>query len=293
MELQLIRSFVEVAESGSFAAASERLFITQSAVSLRIQRLEDQLGRPLFVRSQNGVALTAAGREFRNFALTILRNWEQARQRLAAADEITDTLVVGAQGSLWPWIGFGWFDRLRAERPDLALRAEMGRAEALTQMILAGTVQVALSYAAVTRPGLRVERLMEEPLVMVSPWPERGVAELAGSYLLSDWGPEFLRFHAEALPHLHDTSMVMALEALTGFYISARPYAAYLPARYAKPHVEEGTLHLVTDAPVFALPAWAIWREDIGADLLDVAQRTLFEAAATAEKDAAEVLELL
>lgn len=293
MELQLIRSFVEVAESGSFAAASERLFVTQSAVSLRIQRLEEQLGRPLFLRSKDGVSLTAAGREFRSFALTIMRNWEQARQRVSAASEASDSLLVGAQSTLWPQFGFRWFDLLRAERPDLALRAEMGRPESLTQMILNGTVQVALTYGVVARPGLRIERLMEDQLVMVAPWPDKSVDDLAGHYLLSDWGADFMRAHEEALPLLHDSRLVLALGTLSASYIQSRRLASYLPARHAKRDVEAGRLYLVADAPVFPHPVWVIWREDIGTDLLDVAQRTLSEVAQQAEGDTADLLDLL
>ena len=60
MDLQLIKTFLEVSTTGSFGAAAGRLYVTQSAVSLRIHRLEDQLGRPLFDRTKSGVVLTAA-----------------------------------------------------------------------------------------------------------------------------------------------------------------------------------------------------------------------------------------
>ena len=62
MDLALIKTFIEVSETGSFVAASERLFVTQSAVSLRVQRLEELLGHPLFLRSKSGVELTHSGR---------------------------------------------------------------------------------------------------------------------------------------------------------------------------------------------------------------------------------------
>lgn len=293
MDLQLIRSFVEVAESGSFAAASDRLFVTQSAVSLRIQRLEDQLGRPLFLRSKDGVTLTAAGREFRSFAVTILRNWEQARQRVSAAEEARASLAIGAQPSLWPRFGFRWLDRLREAAPDLALRAEMARPDVLSQMILSGNVQVILSYAPVARAGLRTEPLLEEQLVMVAPFAGAGLADLAGRYLLVDWGADFLRFHEEALPQLHDPRLVLALGSLSARFILSRPFAAYLPARYAKRYVDKGLLHLVADAPVWSMPAWVIWREDMDSELRDVAQATLNAVVERAEEDTADLLDTL
>ena len=73
MDLALLKTFLSVAESGSFAAASERLFVTQSAVSLRIQRLEDQLGKPLFLRSKAGAIIRAP-------FLWVRGRWREPRQ---------------------------------------------------------------------------------------------------------------------------------------------------------------------------------------------------------------------
>lgn len=78
MDITLLRTFLDVAATGSFVTASERLFVTQSAVSLRIQRLEDSLGRPHFIRSKSGAELTTAGVAFERYAASIIRVWEEA-----------------------------------------------------------------------------------------------------------------------------------------------------------------------------------------------------------------------
>lgn len=83
MDLALIKTFLAVAETGSFLSAADRLFVARSALSLRVQRLEDQLGQPLFARSRTGAALTPAGQEFDADARALLRTWEQARQSVA------------------------------------------------------------------------------------------------------------------------------------------------------------------------------------------------------------------
>ncbi|WP_417687998.1 LysR substrate-binding domain-containing protein [Pseudidiomarina sp.] len=59
-----IHYFTEVAKSGSFSAAAERLFVTQSAVSHQVKLLEEHLGQPLFIRSGRHLRLTAVGRSF-------------------------------------------------------------------------------------------------------------------------------------------------------------------------------------------------------------------------------------
>lgn len=275
MDLNLIRTFIEVSASGSFAAASERLFVTQSAVSLRIQRLEDQLGRPLFTRSKAGAELTSAGKEFEPFAQLLLRNWEQARQHVAIPDGFTRSLTIGAQTALWPRLGFRWIDAMRAACPDLSIHAELGMPASLTRAMSEGVMQIALSYQPTLRHGLRVEKLTDEGLILVASWPNPTLDQLVGHYAYVDWSPEFLTFHQRHLPHLANPGLSLDMGVLAAYYIINRRCAAYLPARFAKRFLEEGTLHLVPDAPVFAYPIWCVWRDDLDKDIADVAKRTL------------------
>lgn|SRR5215472_16502162 len=79
----LLRSFVAVAESGGFTNAAKLLNSTQSTVSAQIQRLEEEAGQLLFVRSTRSVQLTSAGETLLGYARTILRLNEDARMRLS------------------------------------------------------------------------------------------------------------------------------------------------------------------------------------------------------------------
>lgn len=290
MDLQLIKTFFEVASTGSFGAAAGRLYVTQSAVSLRIQRLEDQLGRPLFDRTKAGVALTTAGREFRGFATTILRNWEQARQRVSALDETARSLVIGAESTLWPRFGFRWIDNLRERHPELEIRAVLAEPDGLVQMALSGEVQVMLTHGPLDRPGLASERLIEEQLVMVCPWADATVESVASAYTLVDWGPEFLRFHEAALPGLANARLTLSDGAMAAWFLRSRPCAAYIPTRLAHASLETGQLFAVQDAPGFSLVSWAVWRDDIGEDLRSVAQRALADTLTTLREDANDVM---
>jgi DNA-binding transcriptional LysR family regulator len=78
-EIWLLRSFVAVAESGGFTRAATQLNSTQSTVSAQIQRLEEEAGRSLFVRSTRSVQLTSAGETLLGYARTILRLNDDAR----------------------------------------------------------------------------------------------------------------------------------------------------------------------------------------------------------------------
>ena len=68
MDINLARTFLEIAASGSLQRASEQLHITQTAVGARLRTLEGLLGRQLFIRNKAGAALTPAGEQFARYA---------------------------------------------------------------------------------------------------------------------------------------------------------------------------------------------------------------------------------
>ena len=282
-----------MAASGSFVAAADRLFVTQTAVSLRIQRHEATLGKPLFTRSKAGAELTVAGREFERYAGSILRTWEEARQQIAIPEGYTRSLTLGAQYSLWPRLGYRLIDGLRREAPDLNIRAELGMPDRLTRFLAEGTMQLALLYMPQLRPGLTAIPLMDEELVLVATWQAEEIAEIVTRYVFVDWGAEFVSAHALALPDLTNPGLTMALGALAAEFIVNREGAAYLPARYVKRYLDEGRLFLVPGAPRFPYPVWAVWREDTEPDLRDLADGVLARVAEAAEAAGEDVVRKL
>jgi DNA-binding transcriptional LysR family regulator len=88
LDLAQVRAFVEAAEGLHFGRAATRLYLTQQALSKRIQRLEHTIGEPLFIRGPRGVQLTAAGQ----------RLLPHARQLVAAADAAASA----ARPASWP-----------------------------------------------------------------------------------------------------------------------------------------------------------------------------------------------
>jgi DNA-binding transcriptional LysR family regulator len=292
MDITLIKTFLEVANTGSFVAACDRLFVTQSAVSLRIQRLEDSLGHPLFTRSKAGAILTPAGEQFERYALSLIKIWEEARQQIAIPDGYSHAITIGAQYSLWPRLGFQWLDRLQATMPTLSIRTELGMPDRLTRFLVEGVVQVALTYTPQLRPGLMVEKALDDELVMVASYPGATVED-PSDYVFVDWGAEFIHAHAVALPRMTNAGITMTLGALTADYIMYRRAKAFLPARAVKRRLDAGNLHIVADAPRFPYPAWAVWRVDLEDEVAQVARDSLAQVTQAAEKEQQTVLDRL
>lgn len=82
-DTSLLRTFVAVSDSGSFTKAAREVNLTQSAVSLHVKRLEDQVGSRLIVRNARGVRLTGQGEILLSYARRILALYKEAEQHLS------------------------------------------------------------------------------------------------------------------------------------------------------------------------------------------------------------------
>lgn len=260
MDIALAKTFLTVIETGSFVDAGARLHITQSTVSARIRSLETQIGKPLFERSKAGAQLTAAGAQFHKHALALVRVWEHARLEVGLAERHRDHVAVGGQISLWRGFLLNWIAWLRDTRPDVAVTATTGFSSELMERIGEGTLDLAVLYRPVQKPGLVVEHLFDEELVMVANG-EAGDAQLGRDYAFVNWGPEFQADHAMAFPNLTHPGLYLDLGAIGVDYLLDNRASGYFPIRTARPYVEAGRLQLVKRTPRFVYPVYAVYPE--------------------------------
>ncbi|MDP7427091.1 MAG: LysR family transcriptional regulator [Alphaproteobacteria bacterium] len=278
MDIELARTFLEISESGTFSAAAQRLNVTQSTVSMRIKALEGELGRPLFLRGRGGITLTAAGEKFRRFATTLVRVWRRARQEVALPPQYHTILTVGGQYSLWQRLLLRWIDWMReSSAPEVALQAEIGPSDWLIHQLVDGMLDLTILYAPQGRPGLVVEKLVDESLVLVADRPEHGgVAE--ADYVFVDWGEEFAGQHGLAFPDAAPPGLSFGLGNVALEYLLDRGGAGYFPLRLVRPELDAGRLHRLS-APAFSRPAYVMYRRSDAA-LLNRALGGLRQAAA-------------
>jgi len=261
MNIDLARTFLEIVETGNFNRAAERLHVTQSTVSMRIKALEDELGRPLFVRSKAGTELTAAGVQFRRYASMMVRVWEQARQEIALPPGFKTVLNVGGQFSLWDRLLVQWIPWMRTALPEVALRAEVGLSDGLMRQLAEGLLDIGVMYSPQSRPGLHIEKLLEERLVMAST-RRRSVEDWDEDYVLVDWGPEFRVGHGRAFPDLKTPAVSVGLGSLGLQHILSYGGTGYFPMRVIRGLLAAGRLFPVVGAPEFRRPAWLVYAPD-------------------------------
>ncbi len=260
MDINLARTFLTVAETGSFIEAARKMNVTQSTVSARIKGLEDLLGRPLFERSKSGAAMTAAGEQFRKHALAIVRVWQHAQLEVGLSDQHRDHLSVGGPMSLWEGFLLKWTAWLRSSIPDIAVSAIAGGPSVLTQRLLEGTLDLAVVYRPIQPPGLIVEHLFDEEFVLVTGGPAQG-RRGSTDYVFVNWGPDFQLDHASAHPELSSPGLNMDLGPLALSYVLNNAASGYFPLRLVKPHLARGRLRLPKRVRKFVYPVYMIYPE--------------------------------
>ena len=281
MDTELARTFLVVVATGNFVEAANRLHVTQSTVSTRIQRLEETLGAELFVRNKAGTTLTAAGRQFQRHAALLTRTVEQARQEIGVVSGFRATLTVGGRIGLWEDLLLRWLPIFASLAPDVAVRALIGFEEDLMQALIEGRANIGVMYTPQARPGLTVEPLLEERLVMISSRadPPR---EPASDYIYVDWGAEFFAQHSLAFPNFVGAALTVNIGWIGLQRVLLHGGTGYFPARMLREHELSGRLHRVPDAPEFRLPAYLCFPTKVDSEPLALALDTIRRVAAEA-----------
>lgn len=273
MDLVLAKTFLEIANSGSFVAAAARLNVTQTAVSARIQSLEDQLGRRLFVRNKSGARLTPAGERFLRHAATLVEVWDRARAQVGLPQGRVDIASVGAEISLWSPALVDWLVWMKQAAPQIALRAEVDTPARLLGAVQSGSLDLAVLYDPPPQGSSTVvELLTEEKLVLVSTSGD-GTLGPPEDYVQVDWGASVLASQQAAFPDLQRPGVAISHGPLALQYVLRAGGSGYFRLSAVRPHLESGQLHRVVGAPEFSYSVHLVYLSRANSELLDIVRR--------------------
>lgn len=261
MDINLAVTFLEIVAQRSFAGAAQRLHVTQTAISARVKHLEELLGRPVFVRNKSGASLTAAGEQFVPFAQSLVQMWQRARHQVGVPAGRRAVIAVGCEASLWDPLLVDWLVWMRTGAPDIALRTEVGPPKDLLERVSTGTLDIAIAYAPQRRPGLMIDLLIEEKLILVT--TDRTLrAPAPRDYIFVDWGPEFAEQHGLAFPHLSGGGVWANLGPLARDYLLVAGGAGYFRQNVVRAYLDSGRLFRIPGAPEFLYPAYAVYSQN-------------------------------
>ena len=228
---------------------------------MRVQTLEELLGGRLFVRSKAGATLTAAGEQFLRYAPLLVQLWERARHQVAAPPGVREVLSLGGELSLWNPFLLDWLVWMRRSAPQLGVRAQVRLPEELMSQVAEGVIDIAVMYAPQQRPGLKIELLMKEKLVLVTTARKRSGKPRAEDYVFVDWGPDFAAHHNLSFPQLSNPGTYVDLGPLALQFILNAGGSGYFRTQAVAPYLRSGRLKLVRGAPEFLFPAYAVYAE--------------------------------
>lgn len=168
MVLDQLNYFLRIAEHGSFTAAARRLGISQPALSRAIQKLEEELGQPVFERRARSVALTDAGVLLQARAQQVLTILEDTKAEITDDGE-TGRIRVGAIPTVAPYFLPELLQKFAAEFPGANIVVQESTTDVLLKSCTQGEVDLIVLALPVPAKYLEVELLFEEELLLVLP----------------------------------------------------------------------------------------------------------------------------
>ena len=198
MELQQLRYFVEVVQSGSFTKAAERCHVTQPTLSHQIKKLEEALGEPLLQRRRQGVRPTPMGESFHARAVAILREVQAAKEEAAAfTGELRGSLRIGIIPTIAPYLMPRLLKASLKRFPRLKFQVSEETTDHLLNAMRIGSVDAAILSLPLPGEDWKIDVLMEDELLLALPERHR-LAVGRGAIDLSQLGEEPLILMKEA-----------------------------------------------------------------------------------------------
>jgi LysR family hydrogen peroxide-inducible transcriptional activator len=176
MDLDQLRYFLRVAERQNFTRAAEDLAISQPALSRSIQKLEEELGQPVFERGARSISLTDAGALLQARAQQVLTLLEDTRAEITD-DGQSGRVRIGAIPTIAPYFLPEVLRKFSGEFPKATLIVQENTTDALLKGCTQGEIDLAILALPIPARYLEIEELFEEELLLVLP-PDHPLTEL-------------------------------------------------------------------------------------------------------------------
>lgn len=169
MDLILLRSLLAVADTGTVTAAADRINVSQSALSRRLQQLEEYLGAELMVRGRKGIELTAMGRLVEAEARSLVDRFDNLRQQVQAHQQLeTGIVTIGGGATAVSFLLPQAIASFRADSPDIRFQLKEAGSREVAADIASGRLELGLVTLPVQTHDLDVHRLMTDRIVLVA-----------------------------------------------------------------------------------------------------------------------------
>jgi DNA-binding transcriptional LysR family regulator len=260
MDIDLLRTFLEVNRTRHFGRAADNLFLTQSAVSARIRLLEEAVGTTLFTRTRNDIQLTPAGSRLAKYAESIVNTWNRARQEAGLGEANLLSLAIGGVDSLWDILLQEWSHKLYHQFPGVVLQTETHGQDTLIRKLRDDALDIGFMFEPPQMAELHAREVATTRLVMVAARPGLSAREAIGEgYVMVDWGTSFAIAHARHFPDMPPPRVRVSLGRMALAFLFENGGATYLAEPMVTEALAAGRLFNVADAPVIDRQVYAVW----------------------------------
>ncbi|HYB08704.1 MAG TPA: LysR family transcriptional regulator [Alphaproteobacteria bacterium] len=262
MNLAELTTFLAVAELKSLVRAAERLNVTQSTVTSRMDSLETKLGQKLLHRHKSGTELTSAGFKFVRYAEVVTQLWRQAKYEVGLPRGFTSVCNVGCYFDLWERLCDRFMDHMHKVRPDVAVAVWPGDQHNIDRWLDSGLIDLALCYSPHARGKFAVREIMVDEFVQVEfDRPKSVGSETA--YVFVDYGEQFRRDHAVAFARTAPAAVTLASSRWAIDYLSRWGGTGYLPRRHARHFERIRRARVLKDSPVLRQTVFLVENMDV------------------------------
>ena len=257
MDTRQLKTFIAIAEHGTFAKAADAVGLTPSAVSQQIQALETEVRAELFDRSTRPMTLNSHGLQMLEAAHNLVRSADDVIDAISGR-AITGTFTIGSVRSSALSLLPRAIVALKAEYPDLKIKLHVANSDELISDVVSGRLDSAMvaEHPGIP-PTLRWSPFINEPLFAIAP---RGTPQMSASEMLSTL--PYVKFNSRfRLAQLIDielarsgiaTNLIAEIDTMTavvacvvhGLGASVAPYSALkeavgevVSAPFGNPHV--------------------------------------------------------
>jgi LysR family hydrogen peroxide-inducible transcriptional activator len=252
MTLNELRYIVAVANERSFGRAAQKCFVSQPALSVAIQKLEEELGARLFERGKAEITVTPVGERIVGQAQKVLEEAARIKEMAqAGCNQLAGPLKLGAIYTVAPYLLPDLIPALHDLAPQMPLEIEENLTLHLEASLKSGRIDAAIVALPFAPPGIVTEFLYEEPFQIVVPqghkWAKRKSVhpeELAGEHtVLLNVGHCFRDQVLDACPELNQVASQVtrtnSLETVrnmvaSGLGVSVLPRDAMTPKYHSK-----------------------------------------------------------
>ncbi len=262
MDIQFLRTFIEVARIRHFGKAAENLFLTQSAVSARIKFLEDAIGEPLFIRERNNIQLTSVGEKLMPYAEGIVNLWSRAKQDVLLNDQSDNLLSVSCAPGLWEIILHHWLAQIAKSKLSISVNSNVLPLLDIFQKLRDCTLDLGFTFEPPADTGLIIKEVATVPIALVSSNNNQLISEaITNGFIYVDWGTSINTEVSNQWGDKLKPVFKLAQNHLALSLLLNHGGTAYLAEQTVRKYIEEGQLYFVEESPIYERTVYAVYSE--------------------------------